>query len=211
MKQIFGVTVTLLLGLGLLFTSNKSPDIILEGYKIGDVVDDFSLKNTNGEMVSLSGYLEQNDVDGVIVIFTCNTCPYAVAYEDRIIELHEKFTPKGYPVLAINPNDPAIKPGDSFEKMKIRAEKKGFPFDYTFDETQEVVNKFGATKTPHVFLVDGEMKVRYIGAIDNNATDPSGVTSHYVEDAISAVGEGNEPDPTVTKAVGCSIKFKRGT
>lgn len=212
MKQFFGIALIGFLGLGMLMTTTKNvPETnSLDGYKIGDVVEDFTLKNTDGDMVSLQGTIDENNGKGVIVIFTCNTCPYAVAYEDRIIELHNNFASKGYPVLAVNPNDPAAKPGDSYEKMKERASEKSFPFDYTIDETQDVVKRFGATKTPHVFLVDGEMQVRYIGAIDNNATDPSGVSKRYVEDAIGAIDAGNNPDPLTTKAVGCSIKLRKG-
>ncbi len=212
MKQFFGIALIGLVGLSMLMTTTKKvPDTDnLDGYKIGEVVEDFTLKNTEGDMVSLKGYIDQSSVKGVIVIFTCNTCPYAVAYEDRIIDLHNNFLGKGYPVLAINPNDPAAKPGDSYDKMKERAAEKSFPFAYTIDETQEVVKRFGATKTPHVFLVDSEMSVRYIGAIDNNATDPSGVSTRYVEDAIKAIDTGSNPDPATTKAVGCSIKIRKG-
>ena len=210
MKQFFGVAIIAFLGLGMFFVTEKSPTNVSDGYTIGDAVEDFSLKNTEGETVSLKGYLEKEGVKGVVVIFTCNTCPYAVAYEDRIIGLHDEYSAKGYPVLAINPNDPSMKAGDSFEKMKQRSAEKGFTFDYTMDETQEVFKKFGATKTPHVYLVDSDMKVRYIGAIDNNATDPAGVTTKYLENAIMSVDQGKDPDPLTTKAVGCSIKYKKG-
>ncbi|MFT5765429.1 MAG: hypothetical protein ACI8X3_002866, partial [Saprospiraceae bacterium] len=101
----------------------------LTGYTIGDVAEDFSLKNVDGKMFSLSNIPE---AEGYIVVFTCNTCPYAVAYEDRIIALHEKFATDGYPVIAINPNDPDVKPGDSFDNMVVRAKEKAFAFPYVF-------------------------------------------------------------------------------
>lgn len=177
-----------------------------EGYKIGDVAEDFSLKNIDGKMVSLAGY---KDVKGFIVIFTCNTCPYAVMYEDRIIALNNKYASKGYPVIAIMPNNTVKKPGDNFDAMKQRAKEKGFTFPYLIDEAQSVYPKFGATKTPHVFILqkgDGLNIVEYIGAIDDNYKDASAVNTKYVEDAVDAMLNGEEVSPTETKAIGCSIK-----
>lgn len=174
-------------------------------YKIGDQVKDFTLKNVDGEMVSLSDY----DTDGVVIIFTCNHCPYAVKYEDRIIDFHKQFAPQGYPVLAINPNDPEVQPEDSFEKMIERAKEKNFPFKYVFDEEQSVYPLFDATRTPHVFLLDNERKLRYVGAIDDNYKNPSMVQDHFLKDAVVALQSGNQPDPAMTKAIGCSIKTKK--
>ncbi|HYF03431.1 MAG TPA: thioredoxin family protein, partial [Patescibacteria group bacterium] len=178
-------------------------------YKVGDVARDFSLKNVDGKTVSLSDFKNQK---GAVVIFTCNHCPYSVAYEDRIIELHNEFAAKGYPVVAINPNDPVRQPEDAFEKMKIRAKEKGFPFVYLADETQEITRAYGATRTPHVFLLkndDGKMVVSYIGAIDENTEDASEVKEPYVADAINALLKGETPKIAVTKAIGCTIKWKK--
>jgi peroxiredoxin len=175
-----------------------------ESYEIGSQVEDFTLKNVDGEMISLSDY----ETEGVVIIFTCNHCPYAVKYEDRIIDFHNEYAPKGYPVLAINPNDPEVQPEDSFEKMQERAKEKNFPFKYIFDEGQEVYPKFGATRTPHVFLLDNERKLRYIGAIDDNYKDASMVKEHFLRDAVAALESGRQPDPGTTKAIGCSIKTK---
>lgn len=172
-------------------------------YKIGDVVDDFSLKSTDGDMVSMSDY---PDAKGYILIFTCNHCPYAIAYEDRMIELHEDMAAEGYPIIAINPNDPEVQPDDSFEKMKERAMEKKFPFKYVLDEGQKTYPKFGAERTPHVFLVDSDRVLRYIGAIDNNYKSAEAADEHYVRDAITALEAGNDPSPAVTKAIGCTIK-----
>lgn len=174
-------------------------------YKVGDKATDFSLKNIDGSMVSLASY---KNAQGYIVIFTCNTCPYAVMYEDRIIELHNKFAPQGFPVVAINPNDPAVKEGDDFAAMQVRAKEKGFPFKYLFDDGQKVYPRFGASRTPHVYLLDSDLRVRYIGAIDDNAQNPSEVKHRYVESAIAAIKAGNNPDPAETKAIGCTIKAK---
>ncbi len=176
------------------------------GLNVGDKAPDFKLKNVDGKMVSPADY---KDAKGYIVIFTCNTCPYAVAYEDRIIELHKKFAAKGYPVIAINPNDSGVQPGDSFEKMQARAKEKGFPFAYVLDETQNITKAYGASRTPQVFLLDKEMNVKYIGAIDNNHKDAKAANEKYVEDAVKALMEGKEVKTDFTKAVGCTIKWKK--
>lgn len=176
------------------------------GYKVGDVAADFKLKNAiDNEWVSLASY---SNAKGYIVVFTCNTCPYAVMYEDRLIALHNTYAPQGFPVVAINPNDPGVQPGDSYDLMKKRAEEKKFPFKYLFDEGQKVYPQYGATRTPHIFLLDSDRVVRYIGAIDNNAQDASAATQHYLSDAIEAIKKGDEPDPTFTRAVGCTIKVR---
>lgn len=181
-----------------------------KAYEIGDTIEDFTLANVDGSDVSLSSYAGEK---GAIVIFTCNTCPYAVLYEDRIIDLHNTYAEQGYPVLAINPNDPEIKSGDSFDEMKIRAEEKSFPFAYVFDAKQEVFPKFDAQKTPHAYLLKknegGDLVLRYVGAIDNNAQDAESVTVNYIGSAIEAVDAGNDPEPLTTKAIGCSIKYKK--
>ncbi|MCC6187061.1 MAG: thioredoxin family protein [Chitinophagaceae bacterium] len=179
------------------------------GYKVGDLVQDFQLKNIDGKITSLHSI---PDAKGYVVIFTCNHCPYAKAYEDRIIELHNRFAPQGYPVVAINPNDPNVAPDDSYEKMKERAQEKGFPFLYVYDETQNVAKQYGALKTPHVFLVQnvaGKKVVQYIGAIDNNWEDAAAADKHFVADAINSLKEGNKIAVTETKAIGCGVKWKK--
>ncbi|MDO5969872.1 thioredoxin family protein [Flavivirga aquimarina] len=185
------------------FTMNNSD---FGGYKVGDVAEDFSLKNIDGKMVSLSDY---KDAKGFIVTFTCNTCPFAVAYEDRLVELDKKYTEKGYPVIAIMPNNTDVKPGDNMEAMKKRAKEKGFTFPYLMDEGQKVYPKFGATKTPHIYILEKTKKgnvVKYIGAIDDSPRNPSGVKVKYVENAVDALLSGKEVELKETKAIGCSIK-----
>lgn len=179
-----------------------------KGYDIGDVATDFNLKNVDGKMVSLADY---KDAKGFIVIFSCNTCPYVVAYEDRMIDLHNTYAPKGFPVIAINPNDPEVSPGDSFEKMQERAAEKNFPFAYVFDEKQEVFPQFGATRTPHVYLLEKTNNgniVRYIGAIDDNFRDAAAVQDKFLEDAIDAIKNKKEVPVKTTRAIGCTIKVK---
>ena len=176
------------------------------GLHIGDTARDFNLKNIDGKMVSLAGMKKAN---GYIVIFTCNHCPYAKAYEDRIIALHKKYSKLGYPVVAINPNDKDRQPEDSFENMKRRAKSKKFPFVYLYDETQEIAKAYGATRTPHVYLLDKDRVVRYIGAIDDNHEDAEAVKEKYLENAIDALREGKDVSMKETKALGCTIKWKK--
>ena len=193
---------TLLLGFLL-----SSSSIDQMGYAIGDKAIDFKLKNVDGTNISMASNTSNK---GYIVIFTCNTCPYSVAYQDRIIALHTKFSPLGYPVIAINPNDPVVQPGDSFAKMQQRAKEKAFPFPYVIDSTQEITLAYGATNTPHVYVVERvkqEYIIRYIGAIDNNSRDASAATKLYVENAVNNLLIGKSIETTSTKAIGCSIKW----
>lgn len=180
------------------------------GYKVGDKAMDFKLKNTvDDKMVSLAD-LKNNK--GAIVVFTCNHCPFAVKYESRIMALDKKYGKKGFPVIAISPNDPAVVPGDSPENMKKLAKEKGYSFPYLFDETQEVAKTYGATKTPHVYVLvkeNNDYVVKYIGAIDDNVEEEKEVKEKYVESAIENILAGKPVNPETTKAFGCSIKWKK--
>lgn len=178
----------------------------VEGLEVGDKATDFSLMSTSGEKVSLSDY---PDAKGYIVIFTCNHCPYSVMYEDRIIDIHNKWADKGFPVIAINPNDPEVQPKDGFAEMKVRAEEKNFQFPYLFDDGQKVYPAYGASRTPHVFILDSDRVVQYIGAIDDNARDAASAQMNYVDNAVMAISEGKDVDPSFTKAIGCSIKYQK--
>lgn len=188
--------------------SHTTDETAVSGYSIGSEAMDFSLKNIDNKMVSLADYPETK---GFIVIFTCNHCPYAKAYESRIIALNNKYASKGYPVIAINPNDPSVQPEDSFEKMQERAKEKGFNFPYLLDEGQKVYPVYGATKTPHVYILNkenGKNIVKYIGAIDNNYENEKDVSERYVEDAVNALLAGTPIKTTTTVAIGCTIKVK---
>jgi peroxiredoxin len=178
-------------------------DFLPPALKVGDKAKDFRLKNVNGKMVSLKDF---NSAKGFIVIFTCNHCPFAQAYESRIQELNNKFSKKGYPVIAINPNDPKIAPDDSYELMQERAKEKKYTFPYLFDEGQKVYPEFGASRTPQVYLLDKNLIVKYIGAIDDNAEEESAVKSKYVESAVLSLMKNKTIDPNFTKAIGCTIK-----
>jgi peroxiredoxin len=178
------------------------------GYKVGDKAEDFKLQNIDGKYVSLADY---DGARGFIVVFTCNGCPYAKAYQDRLIALDKKYKTKGYPVVAINPNDVDLKSEDSLEEMKKRAMEKGFTFPYLKDASYEVFSKYGATRTPHIYLLNkegGDLIVRYIGAIDDNYQDASAVKEAYLANAVDALLEGKDPNPDSTKAIGCTIKQK---
>ena len=179
------------------------------GLSVGDNAPDFKLKNIDGNTVSITDY---SDAKGLIITFTCNTCPYAVGYEDRIIALDKKYASKGYPVIAINPNDLDRQPDDSMEKMKVRAQEKGFTFPYLRDDSQDVARAYGATKTPHMYVLKKEgsnFKVAYIGAIDDNPRDGNKASKKYVEDAVDALLVGKEVETTKAKAIGCTIKWKQ--
>lgn len=176
------------------------------GYKIGDVVSDFQLRNVDGNTISMADY---KDAKGFIIAFTCNTCPFSRAYEGRIIALDKKYASKGYPVIAINPNNPITQPGDSFKAMQARAKEKGYTFPYLEDKGQHVYPRFGATKTPQVFVLQKTIQgniVKYIGTIDDNYKDASAVKTKYVENAVDALLKGEVVKQKETKAIGCSIK-----
>jgi peroxiredoxin len=186
-----------------------SVSLLAGGAAIGDTAPAFKLINVDGTYVSLDDFKDQK---GVILIFSCNHCPYVVAYEDRMIGLHKKYSGLGYPVVAINPNDPEVQPQDSYELMQVRAKEKGFPFPYLFDDGQKVYPQYGATRTPHVFLLHNKgehFEVAYIGAIDDNYQDAGQVEEKFVENAIMALMEGKKPEPAETRAIGCTIKVKK--
>lgn len=204
MKTIKIFAFVLLAGLVSAFTY-KNIDAAA-GYKVGDIATDFSLKNIDNKKVSLKDFKEAK---GFIVIFTCNHCPYAQAYEDRIVALDKKYKKLGYPVIAINPNNPEKQKDDSFELMKVKAKEKKFTFPYLLDEGQKIYPQYGATKTPHVYILQKTAKgnqVKYIGAIDDNYGDEKAVKEKYVEKAVDALLKNKEIAVKETKAIGCSIK-----
>jgi peroxiredoxin len=177
------------------------------GYEVGDKATDFELKNVDGKMVSMADYV---DAKGFIVIFTCNHCPVSKKYESRIITLDNDYKAKGYPVIAINPNDALRQPEDSYPKMVELAKEKKYPFPYLHDDTQMVARAYGATRTPHVYILEKEGKdlvVKYIGAIDNNSKSADMADEKFVENAVDALLNGNDVPNTFTTAVGCSIKW----
>ncbi|MEO9483229.1 MAG: thioredoxin family protein [Ekhidna sp.] len=206
MKRTFILIVGMMAVVAVLFMNATEP---VAGYGVGDYAKDFNLENIDGKSLSLADY---SDAKGFIVVFTCNTCPYANAYESRIMDLDKNYSSKGFPVVAINPNDITQQPDDSMSKMKQRAKDKGYTFAYLRDDSQEVAKAFGATKTPHVYVLNKEAankyKVEFIGAIDDSPNDASDVSETYVEDAINAILTGRKPAVTEKRAIGCTIKWK---
>ncbi len=179
---------------------------LAQGYQVGDVATDFRLLNVDGKYVSMADFPEAK---GFVIIFSCNHCPFVVATEDRMIELHNEYAPKGFPVIAINPNDSIAEPRDSYSQMIVRAQEKNFPFAYLLDADQHLYPVYGATHTPHVFLLERvgeELIVAYIGAIDDNHRDATQVQERFLANAIDALLAGRRPDPAVTRAIGCTIK-----
>jgi glutathione peroxidase-family protein len=179
--------------------------------KVGGYASDFNLKNVDGSFYSMKN---DKNAKGFIVIFTCNHCPFSQLYEQRIIELDNKYRSQGFPVVAINPNDAKKVPEDSYEEMIKRANELNFPFPYLHDETQQTARQYGAMRTPHVFVLvkDKEKKdaykVAYIGAVDDDTENVKKDKVKYVEDAVDALLKGKEPKVKETKAIGCSIKWK---
>lgn len=174
--------------------------------EIGKKAPEFKLKGVDGKEYALADQLKKNKA--VVVTFTCNHCPVAVAYQDRLIALQKEFKDQKIQLIAINSNSPDVQPQDSFENMKKRAEEKKFNFPYVFDETQEVAQAYGAKVTPHIFLVNSEGKVVYRGAIDNN-NNPKSANEHYLKDALNALLAEKEITKTATKARGCTIKWAK--
>lgn len=178
--------------------------------EIGTVAPEWrDLVGTDDQKHSLA---DLKEFDFVVVCFTCNNCPYAIDYEDRLIALHEHFSQptasgKTVTIVAINSNDT---PADQLDKMKERAEQKQFPFHYLRDETHEVAKAFQAAYTPEFFVLDRERKIRYQGALDD-ATKIEEVTQPFVIQAIDAISGGQEPATTYHRARGCKIKFPRPT
>ena len=180
-----------------------------EGARVGDAAPDFVLLNSEGKRVGLASYAEAK---GVILVFTCNTCPYALKYEDRIIALNEKYSKAGFPVVAVNSNDPNIIPEDSRENMQKRVAEKKFKFPYLIDDTQDVAKAYGARKTPHVYVLQRTVRgfaIEYIGAIDDDPDQDNPSKTKYVEKAIEALLGSAKPATTFTKAIGCTIKWKK--
>ncbi len=174
--------------------------------EIGQTAPDFTLPGIDGRTYRLQDLLHGHRA--VAVIFSCNHCPYVQAWEDRMIALQREYGERGVVLVAINPNDATRYPEDSFEGMRRRAQQKGFNFLYLHDESQDVARAYGAERTPHVYLLDGQGVLRYRGAIDDNYERPEAVRHTYLRDAIEAVLSGTKPPVETTPAVGCTIKWR---
>jgi peroxiredoxin len=174
----------------------------VSGISIGDRAPDFELPDTEGKRHALS-----DGARATSVIFTCNHCPYALAWHDRILDVARDYGDRGVRLLAINPNDAERYPGDSYEAMQERVRGEDWPIPYLHDESQEVARSFGAKTTPDVFVVDADCNLRYRGAPDSDHSDPS-QNAAWLRGALDALLEGRDPEPAETDPVGCSVKWK---
>jgi peroxiredoxin len=172
---------------------------------LGSESPSFALPGVDGSNHSLDEY---GDAKLLVLVQSCNHCPYVLAWEDRLMAMARDYAQQSVRVVAVNSNDVSRYPEDSFEQMKARAEKRGFPFDYLFDEDQSLARALGAEHTPEVFLFDEVRRLRYHGAIDDSR-DENAVTTSYLRDAIEALLTGDEPPVTETAAVGCTVKWKQ--
>ncbi len=173
--------------------------------QLGQVAAEFGpLKAVDGRAYGMADFKEKY----LVIIFSCNHCPYVVAYEDRIAAFQKDYASKGVKVIAVNSNDSVKYPDDSFEKMVARAKDKKFDFPYLHDADQSAARAFGATNTPHVFVLDEKRALRYVGRIDDSWDRPEKAKQHDLKNALNALLNGQEPKPASTLPVGCSIKWK---
>ena len=166
---------------------------------------DHQLADISGKTMTLTN--AKGDA-GTLVIFSCNTCPWVLAWEDRYVTLAQEFIPKGIGMIAVNSNESQFERDDSMEEMVEHAQEMGYNFPYVQDPGSKLATAFGARKTPHIYLFDEKDKLVYRGAIDDNARKPRKVKHTFLADAMDALLAGEKIDPVSTKALGCSIKFK---
>ena len=167
---------------------------------------DIKMADISGLDISLNDAKGEN---GLLVIFSCNTCPWVIAWEDRYVELADTYKDKGVGIVAINSNETKFENVDSMEEMQEHAQENGYNFYYTMDKKSNLARAFGATRTPHIYLFDKKDKLVYRGAIDDNARKPDKVENTYLADAIDNMLAGSAIDPAATKALGCAIKFAK--
>lgn len=179
-----------------------------EALALGEVAPDFSLRGIDGRDHKLADYA---DKAVLLVVFSCNHCPYVQAYEDRLIAIQRDYEARGLQVVAINSNDDRSYPEDDFDNMVKRAREKRFNFPYLRDATQVVAAAFGASHTPQLFVFDRERRLRYTGKIDDNWQRPEAVTRRYLRDAVDALLSNRDPAEPSTHAIGCTIKWAPGS
>jgi len=173
--------------------------------KIGSSVPDFNLPGVDGKNYTLSSFISKKIL---VVIFSCNHCPYVQAYEERIKEIQKDYAEKGVQIIAISSNDAVKYPEDSFEQMKIRSDEKSFNFPYLYDEDQSLARAYDATHTPEVFVFDENRKLVYHGKIDDNWQEPQKVNSKYLREALDEILLIQEVSVPETYSIGCTIKWR---
>lgn len=171
---------------------------------IGQSAPDFDLPGVDGRRYSLSSF---KSAKALLVVFSCNHCPYVVGSEERTIRLWRDFEPRGLSMVAINANEAVNHPTDAFEHMVKRAQDRGYAFPYLRDEDQVVARKYGALRTPHFYLFDAQRKLRYTGRLDDSPRDASKATTHELRDAVEAVLAGRKPFVEMTNPIGCNVKW----
>jgi peroxiredoxin len=174
--------------------------------QIGGKAPDFSLPGVDGKTYALEAF---RDKPILVVMFTCNHCPYVQAYEERLIEIQRDYTNRGVALVAVNANDAKNYPEDSFPNMVKRAKEKGYNFPYLRDENQTVASAYGATYTPEIFVLDGDRKLRYAGRIDDNWQNPEKAKSHDLRNAIEALLNKKPIPQPETHAIGCTVKWAK--
>ena len=167
---------------------------------------DFKMKATNGKDVTLAGVKGKK---GTLVVFTCNTCPFAKGWEERIVAVGNKVAGAGVGMIAINSNDPERVEGDAMSAMQERAKLRGITYAYAADPAGDVAHAFGASHTPEVFLFDAKGKLVYHGAVDDNVDDPKAVKETYLANAVADLSAGKALRMAQTKAIGCGIKYRQ--
>ena len=172
--------------------------------EIGAKAPEFGLKGTDGKRHGLSDHADKK---ALVVVVSCNHCPTAIQYEDRLVAIQRDYAAKGVQLLAINGNETDGHPTDDFPHMVQRAKEKGFNFPYLRDESQAVVRAFGAVRTPEVFLFGPKRTLVYHGRIDDNAEDPSKVKRHDLREALDEVLAGRPVSVPKTVPVGCTVKW----
>lgn len=172
----------------------------------GDSVIDFTLPATDERTYNANEQLR--NAKALAIVFTCNHCPYAQAWEDRINAIARDYAPQGVRLLAVSSNDVSRYPADNMPNMAKRALEKGFVFPYLYDESQIVAHAYGAERTPEFFIFDSAGKLRYHGAPDDNYEDEQAVTHHYAREALNAILADKTVATAETPPVGCTIKWK---
>ncbi len=172
--------------------------------QIGESAPDFKLPGVDGKDYSLSDF---DDAEVLVVVFSCNHCPFVVGSEDRVIQFYNDYNPRGVEMIAINSNETEGHPSDDMEHMKQRAEQKGFPFPYVRDESQDVARAYGALRTPHFFVFDTDRKLRYTGRMDDNPRNADQATTSELRDAVEALLAGESVPTPVTNPIGCNVKW----
>lgn len=184
--------------------STSSTTIGSVGLPLGSVAVDFDLKGVDGKKHSLKSFA---DSKALVVVFSCNHCPYVQAYEDRMVQLQKDYASKGVTLIAINSNDETAYPEDSYLNMIEKAKDRGFNFPYLRDETQEIARKYGAICTPHIFAFNQQRQLQYKGRIDDNR-NPDLVKTRDLRNALDAILAGHSPAVQETRPFGCSVKWK---